>query len=138
VLERLGSEWLIMEMQLKPYRRVLGVTPQSMPSGSSPRSSTGLLSSEDSVHDGVVVEFSHRVHLHEDARMETLFDDGKVRARVGATLKGGETIEQEVPTMKGEAENPMRDEEDAMKIQALIASSPFDRVRSDAGSIVEA
>jgi hypothetical protein len=63
VLERLGSEWLIMEMQLKRYRRVLGITPQSMPSGSSPRSSTGLLSSEDSVHDGVVVEFSHRAHL---------------------------------------------------------------------------
>jgi hypothetical protein len=40
--------------------------------------------------------------------------------------------------MKGEAENPMSDEERAMRFQALIASSPFDRVRSDAGSIVEA
>lgn len=184
VLENLGSEWLIMEMQLKPYSAcrwnhaaidafgflapqfdraavervdvctfVACVNACSTPEPSNTfevsfslphcfgmmmEGHSLMLLSEDSVHDRAVVEFSHRVHLHEDARMETLFDDGKLPARVVVTLTGGETIEQEVLTMKGEAENPMSDEEHAMKIQALIASSPFDHVRSYAGSIVEA
>jgi 2-methylcitrate dehydratase PrpD len=95
-----------------------------------------VLLSEQSVLDKNVLALSRLVNVHLDRKMETLFAKGKLPARVVVTLNDGKTLEKEILTMKGEAENPIPPQEHLAKLKTLIESSPFENVKEYARGII--
>ena len=96
-----------------------------------------VLLSEQSVQDKNVLALSRLVKVHLDEKMETLFAKGKQPARVVVTLNDGKTLEKEVLTMKGEAENPIPAQEHLAKLKTLIESSPHQNVKDYARSFIQ-
>jgi 2-methylcitrate dehydratase PrpD len=183
VLAGIGTDWLIMEMQFKPYsacrwnhaaidalgelasafepsdvKQIDVYTFQSAVNACSKtdpnntfelafsiphcfgmllKGQSLVILSNQSVQDKDVLALSRFVKIHLDEKMESLFAQGKLPARVVVTLKDGKTLEKEVLTMKGEPENPMPEEEHSAKVKTLIDSSPHEKVKKYARGIAK-